>query len=88
MLATKGARLDQAKRTGETALHVACVRGNDVACAFLLSAGCDVNRTTNDGTSALHFAILAEQAEIVKQVGEIVVFVFFFLNFCFSVPAP
>jgi hypothetical protein len=52
--------------TGRTALHTACMLGEQKTVDFLLGRGADVNRVEKLGMTPLHYAIQSGRLEIVK----------------------
>lgn len=60
--------LSQAAFAGETTLAEAIRQGDRAAVASLLKQGGDVNAALGDGTTALHWAVIADDAALVRQL--------------------
>lgn len=69
-LAKKGAQVTQSNTSGETALHMAVSRKNELAVKFLVESQCDVNAATKQGDTALHYAAQQGNASIVQMLLE------------------
>ena len=55
-LLKRGAKVDSANSSGETALHVAAENGHTEVCALLIQKGADVNARNEFNKTSLHFA--------------------------------
>jgi hypothetical protein len=65
-LLRKGASLTLVNAVGESVLHLATSRKNEVAVAFFVDAGCDLNLQTKQGETALHYAVAQNCAALVS----------------------
>ncbi|KAL8599950.1 hypothetical protein ACOMHN_050252 [Nucella lapillus] len=68
-LISNGANINCRDIYGQTPLHFAAMRGNEVACRDLLSiAGVDIEAQDKQGISPLHMAAIHNQVEIAREL--------------------
>lgn len=82
----QGASLNHANSAGETCLHLATSRKNDVAVKFFAENGCDVNAVTKHGETALHYAVNQNCPGIIEVTKEDVSVGSFLYLFSFFFP--
>ena len=67
LLLSMGADADAADSCGRTPLHTLCALGHIYGASCILFCGVDVNRkTTDDGSTPLHFAAYSGNDELVR----------------------
>jgi hypothetical protein len=64
----KGALLSPLNASGESVLHMATSRKNELAVTFFLDAGCDLNVQNRHGETALHYAVNQNSAPILTML--------------------
>ncbi len=69
-LLNKGALLSLLNGSGESVLHMATSRKNDLAVGFFIDAGCDLNIQNRHGETALHYAVNQNSVVILTQLLE------------------
>ncbi|WP_339133387.1 MAG: ankyrin repeat domain-containing protein [Candidatus Electrothrix sp. GW3-4] len=62
--------VNQHGHTGDTPLHVACIRGDDEEFDVLLTAGAEVNSIGELNNLPLHYAVAQGHTKIVKKLLE------------------
>jgi len=70
LLVERGADVNTKNRHGETALHSACLKGNEVAARFLLIQKAQVDAKTDLGETGLHYAVRAGRFGVVVILTE------------------
>lgn len=65
-LLKKGASLSLVNAVGESVLHLATSRKNELAVGFFIEAGCDMNLQTKQGETALHYAVSQNCSSVVS----------------------
>ena len=69
LLFNKDYDINQTNTQGETALHLACRKGNKEVVEFLLNNGADIKCVNKkDNITALHFAIMSENKELIELI--------------------
>lgn len=69
VIGNRGAKGLHAKQSGDTPLHVAAMRGNQVAVSVFIEWGYPLNGQTLDGKfTALHYAVMGNRVQIVKDL--------------------
>eukprot|EP01095_Lingulamoeba_sp_RSL-Kostka_P016314 TRINITY_DN7945_c2_g2_i1.p1 TRINITY_DN7945_c2_g2~~TRINITY_DN7945_c2_g2_i1.p1 ORF type:complete len:382 (+),score=110.02 TRINITY_DN7945_c2_g2_i1:96-1241(+) len=65
-LIEKGGEIDNQEKHGETPLHRAVMRGNEIAVKFLLEKKCKVNLQNSIGETALHYAVRSRSEQLIS----------------------